>query len=107
MNAGQQPNKIEAAIGVRGLGDAGAGPRLAERAALMTCAGRRDIDLLTGEPGIGKNTVCRQVADSLHDDVHQVRCVSRFRPAARSSGFTPCAMPSSAWPSANLNLRTW
>ena len=57
----------------RDLGDAGVSPRLEERAALMTCAGRRDIDLLTREPGIGKNkAVCRQMADSLHDGVHQV-----------------------------------
>ncbi len=57
----------------RDLGDAGVSPRLEERAALMTYAGRRDIELLTREPGIGKNTaVCRQVADSLHDGVHQV-----------------------------------
>ena len=56
----------------RDLGDAGVSPRLAERAAVMTCAGRRDIDLLTGEPGIGKNKACRQEADNLHDGVHQV-----------------------------------
>ena len=54
----------------RDLGDAGVSPRLTKRVTVMTCAGRRDIDLLTGEPGIGKNKVCRQVADSLHDGLY-------------------------------------
>ena len=36
----------------------------------------RGIGLLTGEPGVGKTAVCRQVADGLHDGLHQVRYVS-------------------------------
>ena len=50
----------------RDLGDTGDSPRLAERAALMTRAGRRHIGLHTREPGVGKTTVCGQAADSLH-----------------------------------------
>ena len=36
----------------------------------------RGIGLLTGEPGVGKTAVCRQVTDGLHEGLHQVRYVS-------------------------------
>ncbi len=36
----------------------------------------RGIGLLTGESGVGKTALCRQVADSLHEGLHQLRYVS-------------------------------
>ena len=36
----------------------------------------RGIGLLTGEAGVGKTALCRQVVDSLHEGLHQVRYVS-------------------------------
>ena len=75
-------NKIKAEIAARCFGDARTNPRLAERAALVTGVGKSDTGPLTVEPDVGKITVCRQEADSPHDGLHRVRCVSRFRPAA-------------------------
>ena len=53
-------NKIKAEIAARCLGDARTNPRLAERAALVTGAGKSDTGPLTVEPDVGKITVCRQ-----------------------------------------------
>ena len=36
----------------------------------------RGIGLLTGESGVGKTAVCRQVIDTLHEGLHQVRYIS-------------------------------
>ena len=36
----------------------------------------RGIGLLTGEPGVGKTALCRQVAGSLHEGLYQLRYVS-------------------------------
>jgi len=49
--------------------------RAGVRARIAHPVGLRGIGLLTGEPGVGKTAVCRQVADSLHDGLHQVRYV--------------------------------
>ena len=36
----------------------------------------RGIGLLTGESGVGKTALCRQVLDTLHEGLHQVRYVA-------------------------------
>ena len=36
----------------------------------------RGIGVITGEAGVGKTTLCRQIADELHDGLYRVSCVS-------------------------------
>ena len=45
----------------------------------------KGIGLLTGEPGVGKTVLCRQVAGSLHEGLHQLRYVSFSTGTARDT----------------------
>ncbi len=46
------------------------------RTRLLRLLELRGIGLVTGEAGVGKTTLCRQVADELHDGLYRVCCVS-------------------------------
>ena len=115
--------EIEAAMAERGLGSSGDNPRIAERAALMTRAKKRDIDRAelrsvwqrqAADLGLDAGALVAEAAGrsaAPGRDVAAEPAVARERESASGGGFTPEAGPESpateavAWAMAHLSER--